>query len=397
MASVAKQLEWQSGWNQVEQQQAFDLNMQATRDERAYNQPVNQLARLRAAGLNPLYYGLDGNSSNGAPFQTDSQRVDVPAAFQAEQARQANLIASIDQVLQASKQMAEVKQIDAQTELLHQQSKQSSTETRLNEIRADWLPVQNGMELKIGESTVKLNISQSDVNSERVKEIENLVKRNDIINENIKAQTKVYESQVPLNMAQAAAANSVVGLNEAQAENARSQAVFYRQHTETEKALTGVAFEHWAQEQIKTGALPEQISRDLGLKKVEVDKIVADTDNIKKLSKVYENQALKVHEELLIDGARVGIWKMDNGKLAFDYAKVYDESKAAYIENTIGVYLKMYEDYQNTQANSANATANVISSIIPWKISAGTSSPIQATKSYVSPRMSKSYISQPWN
>ena len=40
--------------------------------EQTYNSPENQVQRLRDAGLNPLFYGLDGNSTsqtNYAEFQ----------------------------------------------------------------------------------------------------------------------------------------------------------------------------------------------------------------------------------------------------------------------------------------------------------------------------------------
>ena len=55
----------QRQWNEemMDKQNEWSLNMWNRTN--AYNAPSAQLARLRAAGLNPLYYGLDGTSANG--------------------------------------------------------------------------------------------------------------------------------------------------------------------------------------------------------------------------------------------------------------------------------------------------------------------------------------------
>lgn len=55
----------QRKWNerQMEMQHQWDLEMWNKTNE--YNSPTNQLKRLQDAGLNPLYYGLDGSSAQG--------------------------------------------------------------------------------------------------------------------------------------------------------------------------------------------------------------------------------------------------------------------------------------------------------------------------------------------
>lgn len=52
-------------WNEamMNKENAFSLDMWNRTNE--YNSPAQQVARLREAGLNPLYYGLDGSSANG--------------------------------------------------------------------------------------------------------------------------------------------------------------------------------------------------------------------------------------------------------------------------------------------------------------------------------------------
>ena len=55
----------QREWNEqmMDKQNDWSLNMWNKTNE--YNNPSNQLQRLLDAGLNPLYYGLDGTSANG--------------------------------------------------------------------------------------------------------------------------------------------------------------------------------------------------------------------------------------------------------------------------------------------------------------------------------------------
>lgn len=60
-----KQAQIQRDWNEqmLDRQNAFTVDMWNKTNE--YNSPVNQVERMKEAGLNPLYYGLDGSSANG--------------------------------------------------------------------------------------------------------------------------------------------------------------------------------------------------------------------------------------------------------------------------------------------------------------------------------------------
>ena len=55
-----KQREWSE--KMMDKQNDWSLMMWNKTNE--YNSPINQIARLENAGLNPLYYGLDGSSAN---------------------------------------------------------------------------------------------------------------------------------------------------------------------------------------------------------------------------------------------------------------------------------------------------------------------------------------------
>lgn len=63
-AHERKSAEEQRKWNEemMEKQNEWSLDMWNKTNE--YNSPTAQVSRLREAGLNPLYYGLDGTSAN---------------------------------------------------------------------------------------------------------------------------------------------------------------------------------------------------------------------------------------------------------------------------------------------------------------------------------------------
>lgn len=49
-------------YNDISQNQQFNRNIELWKMQAEYNKPINQMNRLKEAGLNPLFYGLDGNS-----------------------------------------------------------------------------------------------------------------------------------------------------------------------------------------------------------------------------------------------------------------------------------------------------------------------------------------------
>lgn len=59
-AQTKKQREWSEKMTQM--QNEWNVNMWNMANE--YNSPVAQVERLKEAGLNPLYFGLDGSSAN---------------------------------------------------------------------------------------------------------------------------------------------------------------------------------------------------------------------------------------------------------------------------------------------------------------------------------------------
>ena len=71
----------QRAWNEKMQAQQNSWNMELWNKENEYNSPEAQVERLRAAGLNPLYYGLDGNGNASSLESAQAlgyQRADAP-------------------------------------------------------------------------------------------------------------------------------------------------------------------------------------------------------------------------------------------------------------------------------------------------------------------------------
>lgn len=62
---AVEQAEKQREWNEAMWSKTNAWNYEMWKETNAYNTPEAQLQRLRDAGLNPLYYGLDGSSANG--------------------------------------------------------------------------------------------------------------------------------------------------------------------------------------------------------------------------------------------------------------------------------------------------------------------------------------------
>ena len=56
----------QRDWSEQMMNNQNAWNYEMWQKEQEYNTPENQVARLRAAGLNPLFYGLDGNTTGQA-------------------------------------------------------------------------------------------------------------------------------------------------------------------------------------------------------------------------------------------------------------------------------------------------------------------------------------------
>ena len=66
MAFNAEQAQLQRDWSEQMYNNQNAWNYKMWNEQNAYNTPEAQVQRLRDAGLNPLYYGLDGSSAGSA-------------------------------------------------------------------------------------------------------------------------------------------------------------------------------------------------------------------------------------------------------------------------------------------------------------------------------------------
>lgn len=64
-------------YNDISQNQQFNRNIELWKMQADYMKPINQMKRLKEAGLNPLFYGLDGNGTS-APQPAPTPPTDNP-------------------------------------------------------------------------------------------------------------------------------------------------------------------------------------------------------------------------------------------------------------------------------------------------------------------------------
>lgn len=101
---------------QWEKQKQFSIDMWNLQNE--YNKPINQVARLKEAGLNPMFYGLEGSSASSPVAAPTQNSVDVNQSAMVG----ANL----------AKQMAEIDVLKSQAKANNVNSEVAETQRDLN-------------------------------------------------------------------------------------------------------------------------------------------------------------------------------------------------------------------------------------------------------------------------
>ena len=158
-----EEAEKQRTWNEnmAEKQNAwnYDLWMQSLE----YDSPANQVQRLREAGLNPMYYGLDGNSAQAAPDaaqplgyeRAQAPNYENPASTAMAAAAQFAQIANIE--AQTAKVKSETKAIDAklpfEVDNLRAQVRSSNLSADAQETINKYIDQQQEAELRVKNST----------------------------------------------------------------------------------------------------------------------------------------------------------------------------------------------------------------------------------------------------
>lgn len=119
---------YQAQWQQQENEKAYQRSLNMWNLQNEYNSPTQQMARIRAAGLNPnLVYGngVTGNSSGSTP-QYEPAKFNAPT-MQAYRGWNLGISDAISQFLTYRTVKAQVDNMEAQNSLIRQQTATEAT------------------------------------------------------------------------------------------------------------------------------------------------------------------------------------------------------------------------------------------------------------------------------
>lgn len=119
---------YQAQWQQQENDKAYQRSLNMWNLQNEYNSPTQQMARIRAAGLNPnLVYGngVTGNSSGSTP-QYEPAKFNAPT-MQAYRGWNLGISDAISQFLAYRTAKAQVDNMEAQNSLIRQQTATEAT------------------------------------------------------------------------------------------------------------------------------------------------------------------------------------------------------------------------------------------------------------------------------
>lgn len=119
---------YQAQWQQQENEKAYQRSLNMWNLQNEYNSPTQQMARIRAAGLNPnLVYGngVTGNSAGSTP-QYEPAKFNAPT-MQAYRGWNLGIFDAISQFLAYRTVKAQVDNMEAQNGLIRQQTATEAT------------------------------------------------------------------------------------------------------------------------------------------------------------------------------------------------------------------------------------------------------------------------------
>lgn len=119
---------YQAQWQRQENEKAYQRSLNMWNLQNEYNSPTQQMARIRAAGLNPnLVYGngVTGNSAGSAP-QYEPAKFNAPT-MQAYRGWNLGISDAVSQFLAYRTAKAQVDNMEAQNSLIRQQTATEAT------------------------------------------------------------------------------------------------------------------------------------------------------------------------------------------------------------------------------------------------------------------------------
>lgn len=152
----------QRDWNEKMWNAQNDWNLAQWNRENEYNSPIEQVQRLRDAGLNPLFYGLDGSSassmSSAQPLgyeRASTPNLGNPGAPWSDAAMKIAQIANVQ--AQTEKTKSETKAIDSklpfEVDSLRAQIRQSNLSSDAQETLNKYIDQQQEAELRVKDAT----------------------------------------------------------------------------------------------------------------------------------------------------------------------------------------------------------------------------------------------------
>lgn len=181
----AQQAKAQREWSERMQAEQNAWNMEMWAKTNQYNSPIEQVRRLREAGLNPLFHNLDGSAANGLESAQ-------PLGYQA--ARMGSVENPVTAGLQAASQIAAIANTQAQTA---KTNNENLTETQKREnMQAEYLVTKQTLNNFLANedltreqaAQIRKNIEWADrLNQATISEKESIVRLNDFQKKRIDA------------------------------------------------------------------------------------------------------------------------------------------------------------------------------------------------------------------
>lgn len=167
--------EKQRQWNEAQAAKQNEWNLQQWNRQNEYNAPTAQMERLMAAGLNPLYFGLDGNTSGTSPTAAQPLGYDRASASPMENPISSGVTTGLS-----------VKSLQKDIELKNAQIDKLSQDTQGVKLDNEWK-----------DKTLEARTESERLSKENLKEnIENVKKQREQMEANIKKLIAETENEI---------------------------------------------------------------------------------------------------------------------------------------------------------------------------------------------------------
>lgn len=142
--------------NRANQEYQNAWNLEQWNRENAYNSPIMQRTRLEEAGLNPIFYGLDGNGA-GTGLQS------APFIAQTGAPMQNSMLPLANGIADAGLKYAQIQNIEANTKKVEKDTEVTELERKFKEATLDTTIQVGNMQVKVTQNILDMNDAQRKV------------------------------------------------------------------------------------------------------------------------------------------------------------------------------------------------------------------------------------------